>query len=139
MLDTHALYWLVTAADTLSEGALVAIADNQSAGTLYVSPITAWELAIAAKKPPHKDPTDLGTATPSRWFSSAVAATGAKTLAIGQKIACEAAAVIDATGHKDPGDCYILATARVRKIPIITRDSAMHGFARAGYVQVIGC
>jgi PIN domain nuclease of toxin-antitoxin system len=69
LLDTHTLYWLVTAAGDLSEEALLAIAANQTAATLHVSPITAWELAIASKKPPHKDPPNLGALTPAKWFS----------------------------------------------------------------------
>ena len=141
LLDTHTLYWLVTAADTLSEEALVAIADNQAAGTLYVSPITAWELTIAAKKPPHKDPPDLGDSPASKWFSDGVKATASKVIPITQKIACEAATVIDATGHKDPGDCYLIATARVKKVPIITRDGVMRDLSvlMPGYLNVILC
>ncbi len=139
LLDTHAFYWLVTAAGTLSEEALIAIAENQTAGTLYVSPITAWELAIASRKPAHKAPPNLGVGTPSKWFSEAVAATGSKIIPIKQRIACEAAAVVTDTGHKDPGDCYLIATARVRKIPIITRDTIMQGLASPDYLQVIVC
>ncbi|WP_037087746.1 hypothetical protein [Rhizobium sp. CF080] len=59
LLDTHTFYWLVTAVETLSEEALIAIADNQTAGTLYVSPITAWELTIASRKPAHRDPPKI--------------------------------------------------------------------------------
>lgn len=139
LLDTHTFYWLVTAVDTLSEEALIAIADNQASGTLYVSPITAWELTIAAKKPPHKDPPNLGVGTASKWFSDAVAATSSKIIPIKQRIACEAAAVVEETGHKDPGDCYLIATARVRKMPIITRDAAMRDLAAPGYLDVIVC
>jgi PIN domain nuclease of toxin-antitoxin system len=139
LLDTHALYWLVTAVDTLSEEALIAIADNQTAGTLYVSPMTAWELTIASRKPAHRDPPNLGTNSPSKWFSEAVAATGAKIVPIKQRIACEAAAVVVDTGHKDPGDCYLIATARVKKVPIITRDAVMQELARPEYLQVIVC
>ncbi|MGX5800600.1 type II toxin-antitoxin system VapC family toxin [Bradyrhizobium sp. Arg314] len=138
LLDTHALYWLVTAADTLSEEALIAIAEGQAAGTLYVSPITAWELTIASRKPAHKDPPNLGAGTPSKWFS-AVTATGAKIVPIKQRIACEAASVITDTGHKDPGDCYLIATARVRKVPIITRDAIMLGLASPNYLAIIVC
>ena len=94
LLDTHTFYWLVTAVDTLSEEALIAIAGSQAEGTLYVSPITAWELTIASRKPAHRDPPNLGAGTPSRWFSEAVAATGAKVVPIKQRIACEAAAVV---------------------------------------------
>lgn len=139
LLDTHALYWLVTAVDELSEEALIAIADNQSAGTLYVSPITAWELTIASKKPSHRDPPDLGMGSPAKWFSKAVAATGTKIVPIKQRIACEAATVVTETGHKDPGDCYLIATARIRKIPILTRDSVMLRLAAQNYIEIIAC
>ncbi|MHA7968456.1 PIN domain-containing protein [Rhizobium sp. CAU 1783] len=98
LLDTHALYWLVTAASTLSEEALVAIGQNQITQTLYVSPITAWELTIASRKPVHKDPPNLGGGSPSKWFSASVAASGAKIIPIRQKIACEAAAWLTSPG-----------------------------------------
>jgi PIN domain nuclease of toxin-antitoxin system len=139
LLDTHTLYWLVTAAGDLSEEALLAIAANQTAATLYVSPITAWELAIASKKPPHKDPPNLGALTPAKWFSKAVANTGATVIPIKQRIACAAASVPADTDHKDPGDCILIATARVRKVPIITRDERMIEIARDGYVDIIEC
>jgi PIN domain nuclease of toxin-antitoxin system len=139
LLDTHTLYWLVTAVSSLSDEALVAIAGSQKAGTLYVSPITAWELAIASRKPAHKNPPNLGSATPSKWFSDAVASTGAKVVPIRQRVACEAAAVVLDTGHKDPGDCYLIATARLRRVPIITRDTIMHGLASPDYLDVIAC
>lgn len=141
LLDTHTLYWLVTAADTLSEEALIAISKNQTEGTLYVSPITAWELTIASRKPANKNPTNLWPKTPQRWFSDAIAETSSKTIPVKQRIACEAAAVVTATNHKDPGDCYLIATARVRRIPIVTRDVVMRRLAAESpdYLQVIVC
>lgn len=138
LLDSHTLYWLVSGEEALSYVALVAIGEEQAAGNLYVSPITAWELTIASRKPAHRGPPDLGPSTPSRWFSAAVKATEAKVVPIRQRIACEAAAVVVQTGHKDPGDCYLIATARVRKIPIITRDHFLIGLDRA-YLDVIEC
>lgn len=139
LLDTHALYWLVTAVDELSPESLVAVAENQEAGTLYVSPITAWELAIAARKPAHRDPPNLGPDFPSIWFSRAVAATGAKVIPIRQRIATHAAAVVSDTGHKDTGDCYLIATARSRRIPIVSRDATKRALAAGGYIEIIPC
>lgn len=139
LLDTHALYWLVTAAEEMSETSLLAIAKNQGSGTLYVSPITAWELILAARKPPHKDPPNLGPGTKAKWFAQAIAATGAKIIPIRQQIACEAAAIIETIGHKDPGDCFLIATARVKKLPIVTRDQFMIELASRGYLPVITC
>jgi PIN domain nuclease of toxin-antitoxin system len=138
LLDTHVLYWLVSGARPLSDDALVAIGENQAAGTLYISPITAWELSIAAQKPAHEDQPQIDS-TISKWFREAIRATEAKIIPIQQKIAIEAAEVPSATGHKDPGDCYLIGTARVRKIPIITRDRVMHRLAGRRYLDVIAC
>ena len=123
----------------LSEEALAAISENQAAGTLHASPITAWELALASRKPAHKSPVDLAGLEPGSWFSTALAVTATRIIPISLEIACEAAAVVVETGHKDPGDCYLIATARVRRIPIITRDAVMLGLAAPGYLRVIVC
>ena len=97
------------------------------------------ELTIAARKPAHRDRPQLGAGTPSRWFWKAVAVTGAKIVPIKFRRACEAAAVVTETGHKDPGDCYLIATARIRKVPIITRDTIVQSLASPGYLDVIVC
>jgi PIN domain nuclease of toxin-antitoxin system len=139
LLDTHALFWLVSGQEQLSEDALIAIAQCQEAGALFVSPITAWELAIAAQKPPHRDRPDLRDSSPARWFRDALAETTAKLIPIDVQIAAEAAEVVVATGHKDPGDCYLIATARVAQVPLVTRDMVMHKLALSSYLQVILC
>jgi PIN domain nuclease of toxin-antitoxin system len=58
-----------------------------------------------------------------------------------QSIAFEAAEVPTVYSRKDPGDCFLIATARVRGIPIITRDFAMRDLARdrPDYLSVIIC
>jgi PIN domain nuclease of toxin-antitoxin system len=77
--------------------------------------------------------------TAAKWFQQAVAATGAKIIPVKQRIACAAALVPDDTGHKDPGDCILIATAKVRNMPIITRDEKMIEMAGNGYLNVIEC
>jgi PIN domain nuclease of toxin-antitoxin system len=140
LLDTHALLWLVNG-DNLTDEALDAIATNQAAGTLYASPITGWELAVAAQKPPAADRPDLGGQAASHWFREALQVTGAKLIPVKQRIAIEAAAVAAVYARKDPGDCFLIATARVRGIPLITRDGAILELARAqpDYLSVIAC
>lgn len=141
LLDTHALYWLVSGVDVLSDEALVAIGENQASRTLYVSPITSWELSIATQKNRVAGRPHLGDEPPSQWFREAIAATEAKLVPIRQRIACEAAAVATATGHRDPGDCFLIATARMRKLHLITRDMIIHQIAAADpeYLSVIAC
>jgi PIN domain nuclease of toxin-antitoxin system len=113
----------------------------QAAGNLYVSPITAWELSVATQKPRQTGRPHLGNDPVDRWFREAIRATTAKIIPIHQKIALEAANVVLATGHKDPGDCFLIATARLRQIPIVTRDSVMRDIAAvdAGYLEVVVC
>jgi PIN domain nuclease of toxin-antitoxin system len=117
--------------------AVDAISENQLAGTLYVSPITAWELALAARK--SNNAPQFGDSSIGTWFGMALRSLTAKLAPIGQGIAIEAAKVVAEIGHKDPGDCYLIATARVRKIPIITRDAVMLDIASRNYMDIIRC
>lgn len=141
LLDTHALYWLVSGEEALLDEALIAIGENQEAGTLFVSPITAWELSIATRKGRVAGRPNLGEEAPARWFGKALRATSARIVPIGQRISCEAASVVTETGHKDPGDCFLIATARARRMPIVTRDEIIRSIAaeRADYLDVIVC
>ncbi|WP_438752138.1 type II toxin-antitoxin system VapC family toxin [Pararhizobium sp. O133] len=137
VLDTHALLWLVTRPETLLNEALIAIAAAQEAGKLFVSPITAWELAIAANK--RTNAPDIGDVTVKDWFKAAISVTSCKVVPIGPAIALEAAHMIAATNHKDPGDCYIMATARYKKVPIVSRDATMAQIAETGYIGIVAC
>ncbi|MBW8860192.1 MAG: hypothetical protein JF570_10860, partial [Caulobacter sp.] len=82
MLDTHALYWLVSETEALSDAALVVIAEQQAARTLYVSPITAWELGVITLKPRQMERPDLGDLTPRQWFREAVRLAGASLVPV---------------------------------------------------------
>lgn len=141
LLDTHALYWLVSGEEELTEEALVAIGESQEAGTLFVSPVTAWELSIATQKLRADRRPNLGAVSPNDWFRQAVRATAAKVAAINQRISCEAAKVVIDTGHRDPGDCFLIATARVRRLALVTRDSTIRTMAaeRLGYLDMLVC
>lgn len=141
LLDTHALYWLVSGEAELAEAALLAIGENQETGTLFVSPVTAWELSVATTKARVAGRPHLGDEPPAQWFRDAVRATAAKIIPIQQRISLEAAKVVTDIGHKDPGDCFLIATARVRRMPIVTRDAIMQTIAveRPEYLDVIVC
>ncbi|WP_354292567.1 type II toxin-antitoxin system VapC family toxin [Sphingomonas sp. PvP055] len=141
LLDTHTLYWLVTGNDPLTEESLVAIGDSQESGALLASPITAWELAVASQKNRVADRPHLGDDAPDQWFRDAVAVTRARVVLIHQRIAIEAAKVAVETGHRDPGDCFLIATARVRKVPLVTRDGTIRAISadRPDYLTVIVC
>lgn len=141
LLDTHALYWLASGEEALSNEALIAVGLAQAAGALFVSPISAWELSVATRKPRAVGRPHLGADPVDRWFRSATRALGARLAPIQQKISLEAARVVNETGHKDPGDCFLIATARMRGFSLATRDAVILGLsqARGDYLVTVAC
>ena len=140
LLDTNALLWLVET-KPMRAIAMVAIADAQAAGTLYVSPVTAWEIALASrKKDPAKRP-DLRGLDAATWFRQARRRADAKLVLIGSQIALEAARVPAVLGQGDPGDCFIVATARVKRLAVVTRDGTLQAVAAAqpDYLDILPC
>ncbi len=121
--------------------ALVAITQAQKAGSLYLSPVTAWEAALALNKAnPAKRP-NLNGQDAATWFRQACATTGAKIARIGSRIALEAARVPLVSGNGDPGDCFIIATARVSKLAVVTRDGNMQRLSAndPNYLKTMAC
>jgi len=137
LFDTHALLWFVRD-DPMMQVALDAVRAAQDAGALYASAITAWELGVADLKRTNRP--ELGMA-PDAWFRRALRLTGAKLATITPSISAEAASVPAIYGRGDPGDCFLIATARVRRLSLLTRDGPMLQLAaaRPSYVQVVEC
>ena len=119
--------------------ALEAIAEAQLDGKLFLSPITGWEAALALTK--REGRPDLGSRDGATWFRAARRLPGAALVPIGPAIALEAARVPTRYGRGDSGDCFIIATARIKRVPIVTRDRAMIDLAERepAYVMVVVC
>jgi len=140
LLDTHCLIWLVEGAP-LETRALFDIAKAQSTRELFVSPISAWEVGLAAlKQPPTKRPNLLGLA-PDLWWRRSTRKVGAHILPISNAIASEAAIVPSIYGYGDPGDCFLIATARVNDLTLITRDGPISGLSKRlpNYIRTLPC
>lgn len=137
LLDTHALLWLVRG-EFRTRAALDAVAAAQDANALYASAITAWELGVAELKRTGRP--ELGMA-PGAWFRQALRTTNAKLAIITPAVSAEAASVPAIYGRGDPGDCFLIATARVRRLSLVTRDGPMLQLAaaRPSYVQAVEC
>ncbi|MDQ2078896.1 type II toxin-antitoxin system VapC family toxin [Xanthobacteraceae bacterium Astr-EGSB] len=138
LLDTNALVWFASG-DPMDPYALSAIASAQEASLVFVSPISAWEAALAARK--RNNQPNLSGLAPSAWFKAALALPGVRMVTVNRRIALEAASVPPVYGNGDPGDCFLIATARIRKLRIVTRDGAMIGLSQVNpsYLQTIPC
>ena len=140
LLDTNALIWLL-AGDPLDEAALFVVAQAQADGMLFVSPISAWEAALALqKRNPVRHP-NLGGLDAAEWFARGRRNLGARLATISQAVALEAARVPATYSNGDPGDCFLIATARVRSQSLVTRDAEILDLAaqRPDYLSAIRC
>jgi PIN domain nuclease of toxin-antitoxin system len=108
-------------------------------GRLLLSPISAWEASLALRKAVHRP--SIRDDDASAWFRAALRLGGARLVPIRQRIALEAAKVPLVYDNRDPGDCFLIATARARRVPIVTRDHAMIALSqhRPDYLAVIRC
>jgi PIN domain nuclease of toxin-antitoxin system len=119
LLDTCGLLWLATAHKNLSENAKIRI--NQ-ANLLTVSAISAWEISLKAARGELELPEQ-----PETWFEQVVAHHDLRVYEISTRIAFQANRL--PWHHRDPADRFIIATALLHHMPIVTSDG---NFAQYG-------
>jgi PIN domain nuclease of toxin-antitoxin system len=140
LLDTHALLWLGNGLGMLPAANRAIIAAQRSQ-TLFASPISAWEIGVSNKKrnPARRPP--LGNLPPDIWFRTNLKKFGIRLAEFSEEIACESAEATVLYGSGDPGDCFLIATAYVQQLTLVTRDARIISFAKATpqYITVMNC
>lgn len=138
LFDTHSLLWWDNAF-AMSARAELAIQKAQAEGALFVSPISAWEIGAADRKKSTRPP--LRGLAPEVWLQLAIESSHATFAPFTREIALEAARVPSLYGHGDPGDCFLIATAHIHDLALITRDRHILEFAQShpDYLSVIPC
>ena len=112
MLDTCALLWLASGEKKISRAALKQI---NEAPAVYVSAISGFEIAIKAGRGKLQLPL-----APQEWFEKVIAHHGLTVLPLELNI-CIAAAQLPPI-HNDPCDRFIIATARLNDLAVVTTD-----------------
>ena len=112
LLDTCALLWLASGDRALSAKARSLI---ENAPVVYVSPVTAWEIAVKASKGKIQLPI-----SPREWFDSVVEMYGIDVLKLSADDMLKAAEL--PWLHKDPADRFIIATALKNGFAVVTAD-----------------
>jgi PIN domain nuclease of toxin-antitoxin system len=112
LLDTCGLLWLAAGHRRLSAPARRRI---DSATLVGVSAITAWEVGLKAARGELKLPIEA-----EEWFEGAIAHHRLQVFEITPRIACEANRL--PWHHRDPADRFILATARLHHMAVVTAD-----------------
>ena len=112
LLDTCALLWLASGDRALSAKARSLI---ENAPIVYVSPVTAWEIAVKASKGKIQLPI-----SPREWFDSVVKMYGIDVLKLSADDMLRSAEL--PWLHKDPADRFIIATALTNGFMVVTAD-----------------
>jgi len=118
LLDTHVLIWW-------DEGRRLAAEARRAieeADTVYVSAVSAWEVAIK---------TGLGRLRPTRTVEEAVSESGFLELPVTFRHAEHLTAL--PPHHRDPFDRMLVAQAAVEELTMVTRDPV---FARYGVTRI---
>ncbi len=115
-LDTHALIWWLNGDKSLSGTALKAINNAMKSGCIYVSAISAWEIAMLIRA------DRLVMAMPlNEWIEKIEKLPFIKFVPVSNEIALDS---VNLPGefHKDPADRIIVSTARINNSTLITSD-----------------
>ena len=130
LIDTCTGLWLVSG--TLRKDIVAELARSQGAG-IRVSPITAWELGLLARKGRFSS-----TLTPERWFARLMSTPGAVLADMPPKVLLEASSLTGLASN-DPADRIIAATAREYGFTVVTSDRALLAYGKQGYLSVLEC
>jgi PIN domain nuclease of toxin-antitoxin system len=115
ILDTHAWWWAVSEPGQLTRKARQLISKTPPEQRTIAS-ISIWEFAMMVAR----GRINL-TVTPDEWLDHAINETGLTVLDLNPEIALESCK-LPGNFHKDPADRIIVATARVSRSQLITKD-----------------
>lgn len=118
LLDTCALIWLSAGGGELTPKALERI---ENASAVFVSAISAFEISLKHKKGGIELPCDAQS-----WYLKLLDHHDISEIPIDSKIAGSSVQLPDF--HKDPCDRFIIATAMINKLPVVTGDKMFSNY-----------
>jgi PIN domain nuclease of toxin-antitoxin system len=116
LLDTHIWLWSALDPARLSKRVRAALEDPRS--ELWISPISVWETLVLARKK-----RLVCESTPERWVRHALEALPVREAPITHEVALRSEGL--RLKHNDPADRFIIATALVYELTLVTADKRM--------------
>jgi PIN domain nuclease of toxin-antitoxin system len=134
LLDTHAAVWF--ASGQLEAQPTERIIAGGGEGQVFISPVTAWEIGLLARRPGHAPVRPV--TDPTAWYHELLRSPHLRECAFTAVIAI-GSTELPGTFHRDPADRFLVATARVLDCAIMTRDRKILAYAGQGHVKAIAC
>ena len=117
LLDTHAWIWWIEGDRRLQRRLRDTLDRLPSDARPYLSAISLWEVAMLVERGRVVFSVSL-----SEWLSAAAHPRSVRIVPISPEIAAQTA-ILPATFHRDPADRLIVASCRVLRLPLLTRDA----------------
>lgn len=122
-IDTHVLVWLATGArQMISKKAMKRITEELDRGEIWVSAISAWEIAMLVERERLVLSLDVES-----WLGKINEIDALRFQPVNNKIAIESVR-LPGEFHKDPADRIIVATARTMGLALITADEKIQAY-----------
>ena len=134
LLDTVALIRL-TRNHSIGQAAVAQIRAAEETNALYLSAISAWELCLL-ETTSHTG-VEIG-GDGAAFLKHARALTVLQMIALDDRMTIESRR-LPGNFHKDPADRFIVATARISGLTLVTTDHHILDYAALGHVRAIAC
>jgi PIN domain nuclease of toxin-antitoxin system len=132
LLDTHVWIWLTDdKREELGPSTIRLLERASKAGTLVVSVISVWEVAMLVAKGRVRLSLEI-----EEWVEKALTIPGLMLAQIDPEIAIDSTRLPDWM-EGDPADRILVATARRRGAQLATRDHPMVEYGRQGHVSIL--
>jgi PIN domain nuclease of toxin-antitoxin system len=132
LLDTHYWIWLQFGTpNRLTQAERLAVDQAGALGTLLISAMSIWEVAMLASK------GKLELHAPvNAWIRNALAMPGLSLAPLSPEIAVESCN-LPPPFHGDPADRIIVATARIMGAKLLTHDEKIVKYGRKRHVSLL--
>jgi PIN domain nuclease of toxin-antitoxin system len=121
LLDTHAWVWWISGDPRLAVREREVLDSLSPSERPVLADISLWEVATLVERGRLELDMDL-----ERWLAIASAPATVELARVTPAVAAEVARLPERF-HRDPADRLIVATARVRKLSVLTRDRKITG------------
>lgn len=121
LLDTHTWVWWVCGDSRLTAREREALDNLPSSARPVLAEISLWEVAMLVERGRLELDMDV-----ERWLTLASAPASVELARVTPAVAAEVARLPEKF-HRDSADRLIVATARVRKLRVFTRDRQIAG------------
>ncbi len=113
LLDTHIWLWSLVERSRLSQRVITELGDPGN--ELWLSPISIWELVVLSQKGRMNLDQEVDA-----WIAHKLAAVPLREAPVTYEVARETGRL--RLPHRDPADRFLLATAKVFELTLVTAD-----------------